>query len=475
MSHTKKQTVNNENGNSQHPNGNGASSSETTSLLAAKREQPCCRPSAQSFYFPRNNPTIQRYYRFTATPAHPIAALHKRPNSSGASNANTTNNGVTGLLRRSAVVPCHGTFSDDWILVSVGGRSGWARRDTPFVLAKSFRAQEAWMGNHAFYFGGRLMLGSDAPTFLFTNVLLLVGTVLQVAVLLPKVNDNTVLVWTTATLILTTFATLWTSAVMDPGIVPALSCPRKPPVPACAIGGPTGSRYCSTCNVFRPPRSKHCNSCNVCVRKFDHHCPWTGNCIGERNHAYFFCFLTSVSALTVVVAYTAVRVFLAAYEQVRLAHQSPGGVGPVLLFNSTSTNFSGFARYSEKSTTLVWKLIVRMPVVFLFGTFAMLCAWSLLSLLCYHAMIISVAQTTNERVRGVYRYGSAVNTADRGCCRNWISAFCSKQTPSLLPRDFSQVVVCDCSIPETEWRGDTQISMTPEKPNESVSSLGDLV
>ena len=62
--------------------------------------------SLHQFFFPRYNPTIQRYYRFTASSETPFAALHKRPGSSsgsGGSVGGTSNNsGVTGLLRRSA-------------------------------------------------------------------------------------------------------------------------------------------------------------------------------------------------------------------------------------------------------------------------------------------------------------------------------------------------------------------------------------
>ena len=111
------------------------------------------------------NPTIQRYYRFTATPLTPIAALHKRPLSSSSNTpmGNTTASaaGVTGLLRRSAVVPSHGLdTTGKWILVSVGGRSGWARRKTSnnnnnhpgeiitagFAPVDEFVAKDAWVG-----------------------------------------------------------------------------------------------------------------------------------------------------------------------------------------------------------------------------------------------------------------------------------------------------------------------------------------
>jgi hypothetical protein len=279
-------------------------------------------PSVYDFYFDKSrNPTVQRYYRFHATPITPIIALHKRPGSSSSSTAMpaSSTGGVTGLLRRSAVVPSHGTdHTGDWILVSVGGRSGWARKKqshqhfSGFTLAEQFRATEGWMGNHAFCCGrGKCMLGSDAPSLVFTNVLIAVGFVWHFVVVLPKLHQlelqgrlpfqlltwlsswsnssgsdynkedeldelttttpiTTTLFWCSFVLGVISILTLWISALMDPGIIPPVSSPVKAPVPTqVPLGGPLGYRYCSTCNIFRPPRSKHCNSCNVCVSKFD--------------------------------------------------------------------------------------------------------------------------------------------------------------------------------------------------------------
>ena len=263
-----------------HPRTNGyreSQSTETTALVdgnAAEGPRGNHRQSVQSFFFPKENPTIQRYYKFSATPMTPFAALHKRP---GAGDAG----GVTGLLRRSAVLPSHGTDpSGDWILVSVGGRSGWARRRRKvgdvgnFRMVKDFKAIEGWMGNHIFACGGKLMLGSDAPLFLFTNALIIIGVLVDLVLLLPQETNPWWLsrgynYWATSILAVVALISLWISATMDPGIIPAVSSPYKPPPPPGPIGGPTGYRYCQTCNIFRPPRSKHCNSCNVCVSKFD--------------------------------------------------------------------------------------------------------------------------------------------------------------------------------------------------------------
>lgn len=251
------------------------------------------QPSAYEFYFDHiRNPSIQRYYRFQSSPLTPVAALYKSPGS----NATSTSTGVTGLLRRSAVIPSHGTdTSGEWVLVSVGGRSGWATRGRIFQPATSFSAAEAWMGNHNFFLRGKLMLGSDAPSLFVTNGLILGGCFIHFWDSLPSLrnavasgqlpgdifllsNSNSMLVASIASASCSFFF-LWATAVQDPGIIPSVSSPIKalPPVDSngeiLPMGGAAGYRYCSTCNIFRPPRSKHCNSCNVCVSVFDHHCP----------------------------------------------------------------------------------------------------------------------------------------------------------------------------------------------------------
>jgi DHHC palmitoyltransferase len=533
--------------------------------------------SGESFFYHRN-PTVQRYYRFTSSSLTPMIALHKRPitnhtvtgatingngstnnNNYNASSSSTTTAGVTGLLRRSGVVPSHGTDpTGEWILVSVGGRSGWARRHTTrcmptttnpisqqqqqqqqyrsngpdvdhhsnvtqqlpnsllttpmFVPAPSFRAYEAWMSNHSFYCNGYAMLGSDAPSVFLATALIVIGSAIQCCFIVPQLHDpsqqhqfmmiwtmlsnsTTVLYWSFS-LAIATLVTLWIAATMDPGIIPPMSSPIKalPPLlyphsmdtsTIVPIGGITGHRYCSTCNIFRPPRSKHCNSCNVCVRTFDHHCPWVGNCIGERNHAVFVLFLVAVSGLTVLASFTSSMVLISAFLQERTLHlqhnhhfTSPPttaieGIDDV---DATAAAVLETVLSWEDTWSCLWHVVCHMPVTALFDAFTGMCAWSMISLFLYHIRTISIAQTTNERVRGVYTTsaplrspresyttvssnvnsaGSNNNPADRGCFQNWYACLRTLWQPPLsdLPSDFSEIVQEPILQTETIWSG----------------------
>lgn len=50
-------------------------------------------------------------------------------------------------------------------------------------------------------------------------------------------------------------------------------------------------RKCKWCDKFKPDRCHHCRVCRTCVLRMDHHCPWIYNCVGFRNHKYFFLLL----------------------------------------------------------------------------------------------------------------------------------------------------------------------------------------
>mmetsp|Transcript_104936 Transcript_104936/g.273906 ORF Transcript_104936/g.273906 Transcript_104936/m.273906 type:complete len:373 (-) Transcript_104936:93-1211(-) len=50
-------------------------------------------------------------------------------------------------------------------------------------------------------------------------------------------------------------------------------------------------RHCKWCTKFKPDRCHHCRVCKTCILKMDHHCPWIYNCVGFKNHKYFFLLL----------------------------------------------------------------------------------------------------------------------------------------------------------------------------------------
>jgi hypothetical protein len=50
-------------------------------------------------------------------------------------------------------------------------------------------------------------------------------------------------------------------------------------------------RSCKWCSKYKPDRCHHCRVCRMCILKMDHHCPWIYNCVGYKNHKYFFLLL----------------------------------------------------------------------------------------------------------------------------------------------------------------------------------------
>lgn len=63
-------------------------------------------------------------------------------------------------------------------------------------------------------------------------------------------------------------------------------------------------RHCKWCKQYKPDRTHHCRVCETCVLKMDHHCPWIMNCVGFRNHKFFFLLVSYVVIDTWFIIFT---------------------------------------------------------------------------------------------------------------------------------------------------------------------------
>jgi len=87
-----------------------------------------------------------------------------------------------------------------------------------------------------------------------------------------------------------------------------------------ASGGPTlirietkrdGSpRFCRACKIPKPDRTHHCHACRRCHMRMDHHCAFVNNCVGYRNHKFFFLFLWWGAWTSSYVAYSCFHGFI---------------------------------------------------------------------------------------------------------------------------------------------------------------------
>jgi len=126
-------------------------------------------------------------------------------------------------------------------------------------------------------------------------------------------------------------------------------------------------------------RAKFCRDSGNCVENFDHFCPWVGNVVGVRNYFYFvnFTWWTTVHAVSVGVSSLIMGIFSGDLR-------SPG---------------------------------IERIVGIIVGVYCIVITCCVGGLFCFHASLVSQAQTTNEQIKRTYR--SKNNPNDKGCCGNW--------------------------------------------------------
>eukprot|EP00614_Pseudopedinella_elastica_P014767 CAMPEP_0172583128 /NCGR_PEP_ID=MMETSP1068-20121228/2726_1 /TAXON_ID=35684 /ORGANISM="Pseudopedinella elastica, Strain CCMP716" /LENGTH=429 /DNA_ID=CAMNT_0013376801 /DNA_START=104 /DNA_END=1394 /DNA_ORIENTATION=- len=325
------------------------------------------------------------------------------------------------------------------------------RTEDSFSRPTMKRRWAMWPGRNTFCCNGRVMFGVDTKYFAASNVLVAAPVAalmcfkcyphadMALAVQIAWLGGRSLYPVLVVLLLAVTEYYLWCAALMDPGIIL-----RRPVRTETGHGDdsalPKGwsrhfdkkegqpyfynhetetthweiPKYCATCNVQRPPRSKHCAYCDNCVDRFDHHCPWVGNCIGRRNYVVFVRFLTFVTLLDGMVTLSC-----GLFVYVDLDHRA-----------------QNHDMSSEEH---------RLPfyVTCLLGLYGLVMLVSLISLYSYHLNLISINQTTNENMKGVYLAEGAVNEYDAGCCANYATLCCREAAPpSNLPpmHDFVNVI-----------------------------------
>lgn len=284
------------------------------------------------------------------------------------------------------------------------------------------RLHQSWPARNRFQCGGRLITGPDRLYFYLALSFIVVPFIITCGFTWPYLFVR--LGWYVVIAPLVGYILLGLASITfmlltryrDPGIIPRglefshnpdnpWDYERKKPPETIKInvhGENLRIKYCDTCHIYRPPRAIHCSVCNNCVDRFDHHCPWIGNCVGRRNYQTFFAFVwcTILSCIYVLCISIVHLVFIIMDE----------------VDNQTGVDiFTHLLKYGGwYSGLMVPYCLLALGLVGFLGTF--------------HCTLVSAGQTTNEKLKGLYK--KKKNPHSKGLIGNWLSIICAPRVPS---------------------------------------------
>uniref|UniRef100_A0A5S6QZ73 Palmitoyltransferase n=1 Tax=Trichuris muris TaxID=70415 RepID=A0A5S6QZ73_TRIMR len=283
--------------------------------------------------------------------------------------------------------------------------------------SKKKRRWQVHPGRNRFFCDGRFIASKNIGTLPLTIGLLVVTLALFYAFDAPYLwgNNDWGIVVVAVILTLICVTCLFLTSFGDPGIIAratsaervamdrfisasGIYVPEKrlmvaPPLTSIEDGQVVLVKFCTTCRIYRPVKCSHCSVCDNCVDHFDHHCPWLGNCVGRRNYATFFLFITSLSLLVML---------LMTCEVVRIIHEVDD-YGTFILQNPFST------------VVLFVVSITSLPIV---------------SLTAYHTYLLCVGASTWADLKVLCDpnpleapHYLKIDLSLRRCWKNWVDVF----------------------------------------------------